>query len=103
MSCRICKHPKHGEMVVRYAQTDSYRTVAEMFGVSAKTLQRHVTQCVYSVMGEFEEREYRKFLEYVFQYLLWEFTPQRKKRPKSIITSDIQFTWSRRAWKKNPK
>ena len=99
MACKICKHPRHAEMVVDYARTSSYRKVAQMYGVNFKTLQRHISKCVYAVMSEAEEKEYQTILNQVARMLTFEFAPLPKKRPKSLITKPFEWTWSRRSWK----
>ena len=88
-------------MIVVYARMGSYRAAARLYGVDFKTLQRHITQCVYAVMEEVEEREFRKYFNQVSQMLIFEFTPLPKKPPRSIITKPIKYTWSRRSWGKN--
>ena len=86
-------------MVVDYARTSSYRKVAQMYGVNFKTLQRHISTCVYAVMSEAEEKEYQTTLNKVARMLTWEFTPLPNKRPKSLIKTPVEWTWSRRSWK----
>jgi hypothetical protein len=103
VACKICRHSKHAQMVIAYAYIGSFRTVAGMYGVSFKTLQRHITECVYSVISEVEEQNYQRYLKYVSEMLTWEYMPPQKKRPKSIITTHVEYTWSRRSWKKNAK
>jgi len=101
--CKICKHPDHAEMVIAYARVSNYRTVARRYGVDHKTLQRQIVRCVYEVMTEVEEKEFRKFFGYVSEMLTSEFMPPPKKRPKSMVTKEIKYTWSRRSWKKNER
>ncbi len=101
MACKICNHPKHGEMVIQYARNPSYRNVAKKYGVSFKSLQRHVNQCVYEVMEEAEEERYRKVFEYATVVLMVEYGRIRKTTYKSLVTKPIEWTWSRRSWGKN--
>jgi hypothetical protein len=41
--CSICTHPERGEIERRVASGESYRNVAQHFGVSIYSLHRHVT------------------------------------------------------------
>jgi hypothetical protein len=39
--CTICCHPEHNEIDIVLISSDSYRTIADRFGVSVTSLKRH--------------------------------------------------------------
>ena len=104
MNCSICRHPQQAEIIVEYAYTSSLRSTAERFGVGYRSLHRHIQRCIYALMEEDEQDEYRKALTETVEILRASFKIHSKqRRPKSIITKNVDFTWSRRGWQKNRK
>jgi hypothetical protein len=65
MNCSICSHPDHPEMVAHYVRFGSYRGTAANFGVGYRSLQRHITYCVYTVMAEAEQDDFEQALREV--------------------------------------
>jgi hypothetical protein len=52
-------------------------------------------------MAEQEQKNYEREFEEVAELIRLHFQPQPKPyRRKSIIKKKVEFTWSRRAWKK---
>lgn len=104
MNCSICRHRQHAEIIIDYAQTSSFRVTAERFGVGYRSLHRHIERCIYALMEEDEQSDYRKAFEITARILRNSFKVHIKpRRPKSIITKNVDFTWSRRSWSKNKK
>jgi hypothetical protein len=60
MNCSICSHPNHPEIVAEYTRSGSYRRTAPRFGVGYRSLQRHITYCVYAVMEEAEQDDFER-------------------------------------------
>lgn len=107
MACKICKHPKHREIVTDYFITESYRKTASNYDVNYNTLHRHITKCVVEVMFYMEERDFQEWLEESVEELTEHYQelkdkepPKKKKRPKKLVTKPIEWTWSRRSWNK---
>ncbi len=101
MYCSICTHPKQIEIVEDYIYSGSLRQTAERYEVGYRSLQRHIDFCIASIFSEFEEREYQSEIKKCEEHLRIIFGfKQRKMRPKSIIKKPVEFTWSRRAWKR---
>lgn len=99
MNCSICHHPQQAEMIIDYAHTISLRVTATNFGVGYRSLHRHIERCIYALMEEDEQQRYQQELAEVAELLMQYFTiRQRPRRRKSIITKEVKFTWSRRAW-----
>ena len=104
MNCSICQHPQQGEIIIDYAYTSSLRATAEHFGVGYRSLHRHIERCIYALMEEDEQNDYQKAFEETADILRTSFKIYSKpRRPKSIITKNVDFTWSRRGWQKNRK
>jgi hypothetical protein len=102
MYCSICTHLKRAEIILDWAYSGSLRLTASRYRVGYRSLQRHIDLCLASILSEQEQREYEAALERNAALLRWHFTQKlRKPRPKSIITKPVEFTWSRRAWKKS--
>lgn len=101
MYCSICKHPKQIEIVEDYIYRGSLRQTAERYEIGYRSLQRHIDFCIASIYSEIEEREYQAELEKWDEYLRMIFGfHQSKARPTSIIKKPVEFTWSKRAWKR---
>lgn len=109
MYCSVCTHPEGAEIVEDWVFSQSLRLTAERYGVGYRSLQRHLDQCIPSIMAEYEYKDYRAAFKATAEWLRLHFesankNPQPiKRRPKSIITKPVVFTWSRRAWKDKPK
>ena len=100
MKCSICRHPQQTEMIFDYAHTFSLRVTASRYGVGYRSLHRHIERCIYALMEEDKQQRYQQKLAEVAELLMQCFTFQQKpRRRKSIITKEVKFTWSRRAWK----
>lgn len=101
MYCSICTHKQGAEIVEDWVYSKSLRRTAERYGVGYRSLQRHLDLCVASVMAEREEAEYRAAFAKTSIRLRLEFAPVPRRRPRrSIITMPVEFTWSRRSWKR---
>jgi hypothetical protein len=101
MSCSICRHPRQAEIIIDYAYSCSLRATASRFNVGYRSLQRHLERCIPCLMAEQEQKSYEREFAEVAELLQLHFQPQPKPcRRKSIITKKVEFTWSRRAWKK---
>lgn len=99
MNCSICRHPQQVEMIIDYAHTLSLRATANNYGVGYRSLHRHIERCIYALMEEDEQQRYEYELKETAELLTLHFTvQQRPRRRKSIITKEVKFTWSRRAW-----
>ena len=86
-------------MIVDYAYSCSLRATAGHFNAGYRSLQRHLEYCVVSLMAEQEQKEYEREFKEVAELLRLHFQPQPIiYRRKSIITKQIEFSWSRRAW-----
>lgn len=82
----------------------SLRVTADIYGVGYRSLHRHIDLCVASILAEKEAMEFETAFRETAQLLRFYFSlKNRKPRPKSIITKPVEFTWSRRAWKKKSK
>ncbi len=104
MNCSICRHPRQAEIIIDYAYTSSLRSTAERFEVGYRSLHRHIERCIYALMEEDEQNDYRKAFAETAEMLRVSFKVRAKsRRPKSIITKNVDFTWSRRAWSKHKK
>ena len=101
MYCTICTHKQGAEIVEDWCYSKSLRVTAARYGVGYRSLQRHLDLCVASVMAEREEAEYRAAFAQTAEWLRGYYRPITKKRQrKSIITKPVEFTWSRRSWKR---
>ncbi len=101
MYCTICTHSKQIEIVEDYIYSGSLRRTSRRYDVGYRSLHRHIDLCLASIYSEAAEREYQEELKFWEQQLRWQFGYKpKKKRPKSIITKPVEFTWSRRSWKK---
>lgn len=101
MYCSICRNPKRAEIVLDWAYSGSLRTTATRYRIGYRSLQRHIDLCLASILSEREQREYEAAFGDTAAFLRSCFTIEiRKPRPRSIITKPVEFTWSRRAWKK---
>jgi hypothetical protein len=100
--CKICNHPQNAEILRTYARQGSLRRTASQYNVSYRTLLRHLDECVHYLQNEVEELQYRQAFKETAEYLrnFYSQTYYRKPRPKSIITKQVEFKWSRRSWKK---
>jgi hypothetical protein len=88
-------------MIEDWVRSLSLRRTASRYGVGYRSLQRHIDLCVASILSEQEQREYEAAFHENADRLRWYFAlKMRKPRPRSIITKSVEFTWSRRAWKK---
>lgn len=104
MFCSICQHPRQAEMIIDYAYSCSLRATAMRFGAGYRSLQRHLKYCIVFVMAEKEQKKYeREFKENAELLRLYYAELYRPRRPKSIIKKPVEFTWSRRSWKKRAK
>ncbi len=104
MYCTICTNPNKATIVEDWAYTGSLRRTAKRYGVGYRSLQRHIDLCLASILSEKEQQQYEAAFRESAAWLrqLFAFT-MRKPRPKSVITTPVQFTWSRRAWKRGNK
>ena len=103
MYCTICTHKQGAEIVEDWVYSKSLRGTAERYGVGYRSLQRHLDLCVASIMAEREEAEYRAAFARTAQRLRLYFGKvNRRRQRKSIITKPVEFTWSRRSWKRKP-
>lgn len=101
MNCTICRHPRQAEMIIDYAFTYSLRVTAWRFGVGYRSLHRHIERCIYAIMEEQEQKDYQRRFAEVAEFLRMYFKPIPKLPcRKSIIKKKVEFSWSRRAWKK---
>ena len=101
MSCSICRHPQQAEMIVDYANSCSLRATASRFNAGYRSLHRHLERCLPVLMAEQEQKQYEREFAEVAHLIKLYFQPQPQPyRRKSIITKKVEFTWSRRAWKK---
>lgn len=101
MFCSVCRNPKRAEIVLDWAYSGSLRLTAYRYGIGYRSLQRHIDLCLAAILSEKEQREYESTLAENVQLVRYYFLfKMRKPRPKSIITKPVEFTWSRRAWKK---
>jgi hypothetical protein len=102
MYCSICKYDKAAEMVEEWAIGQSLRKVAAKHNLGYRSLQRHLDLCLAAILAEYEENVFREALRVSVTYVRYSIAAARRpKRRKSIIKKPVQFTWSRRAWKKN--
>ena len=84
-----------------WAASGSLRATALVYGVGYRSLHRHIDLCVASILAEKEAKEYETAFRETAKLLRFYFSQMnRKPRPKSIITKPVEFTWSRRSWKK---
>ena len=101
MSCSICRHPQQAEMIIDYAYSCSLRATASRFNAGYRSLQRHLERCMPLLMAEKEQQGYEREFAEVAALIKLHFQPQPKPyRRKSIIKKKVEFTWSRRAWKR---
>lgn len=101
MYCTICANPNRAEIIEDWAHTGSLRLTASRYRVGYRSLQRHIDLCLASILSEQEKRAYEAAFSETAATLRSHFTNlMRKRRPKSIITKPVKFTWSRRAWKR---
>ena len=101
MYCSICKHPHKAEMIEHYARSGSFRYTADCFSVGYRSLHRHFDLCVASILAEQEEKDYQEAFKENARWLRMYLTMKmRKPRPTSIVTKEIDWTWSRRSWGK---
>jgi hypothetical protein len=87
-------------MIIDYAYSCSLRKTARRFNAGYRSLQRHLERCIRYLMAEQEQKEYEREFERVAELLRFNFQPKPKSRPNSIVTKKVEFTWSRRGWKK---
>ena len=88
-------------MIIDYAYSCSLRATASRFNAGYRSLQRHLENCLPVLMAEREQQQYERELAEVANLLkLYYQPPPPPYRRKSIITKKVEFTWSRRAWKK---
>ena len=88
-------------MIVDYAYSCSLRVTASRFNAGYRSLHRHLENCLPVLMAEKEQQEYEREFAEVAALIKLHFQPQPKPyRRKSIIKKKVEFTWSRRAWKK---
>ncbi len=88
-------------MIIDYAYSCSLRATASRFNAGYRSLQRHLERCIPCLMAEQEQKIYEREFAEVAELLRLYFQPQPKPyRRKSIITKKVEFTWSRRSWKK---
>jgi len=100
MNCSICQHPQQADIIIDYAYTKSFRLTALRYRIGYRSLQRHVSRCIYALLEEQEQNEYELEFSRVVNLLAFYCNPSPKPyRLKSIITKPVEFTWSRRAWK----
>jgi hypothetical protein len=108
VKCSICEHPGGAQIVADYFLTDSLRRTAKRCGVGFRALQRHIKVCVPAICLEQNEREFYEKLELESTKLTKELNlrfnaprlDRRIPRPQLMITKKVEFTWSRRSWKK---
>ncbi len=108
VKCSICIHPGGAQIVADYFITESLRRTAKRFGVGFRALQRHINVCVPAICLEGNDREFYEKLELESKKLTRELNllfnaprlDRRIPRPKTMITKKVEFTWSRRGWKK---
>lgn len=109
--CKICSHPRGADIVAMYFAIDSLRKAASLYQVSFKTLHRHIQNCLAQIGLEKRETSFQTKLRLESIALMEELNSRynaprldkRRPRPKPIITKPVEFTWSRRGWKrKNP-
>ena len=88
-------------MIIDYAYSCSLRATASRFNAGYRSLQRHLENCLPVLMAEREQQAYEREFAEVAHLIKLYFQPKLKPyRRKSIITKQVEFTWSRRAWKK---
>ncbi len=105
--CKICRHPQSADIVSVYFATDSLRTAAKLYGMSFKTLQRHIQNCLAQIGFNNRENEFQERLMSEGIAIIKELNNRfnaarldvRRPRPKPMITKPVEYTWSRRAWK----
>lgn len=108
VKCSICEHPDGAQIVADYFITESLRRTANRFRVGFRALQRHIKVCVPSICLEGNEREFYEKLELESRKLTKELNllfnaprlDRRIPRPQPMVTKKVEFTWSRRSWKK---
>ena len=108
VKCTICQHQDGAQIVADYFLTDSLRRTARRFGVGFRALQRHLAVCVPLICRDENEREFIEKLEMESRKLTNELNlifnaprlDKRIPRPQPMITKQVEFTWSRRSWKK---
>lgn len=100
MRCTICKLPNHSSTIVDYARTRSLRKTAALYGVGYRSLHRHFSGCVFSVMALADEQRFEDTLTKVAAILRTDFRLQRKPRPRSILKKSHEVNWGRRSWKR---
>lgn len=101
MYCSICTNVKRAEIVEDWVYSRSLRQTACRYRVGYRSLQRHIDLCIAAILSEQEQRQYEAEIRETAALLRNYFRiKMRKPRPRSIITKPVEFTWSRRAWKK---
>ena len=108
LKCTICQHQDGAQVVADYFLTDSLRRTARRFGVGFRALQRHLAVCVPLICRGENELEFLENLELESWKLTNELNlrfnaprlDKRIPRPQPMITKNVEFTWSRRSWKK---
>jgi len=108
VKCSICNHPEGAQIVADYFLTESLRRTAKRCGVGFRALQRHLAVCVPAICLEGNEREFYEKLELESKKITKELNlrfnaprlDKRIPRPQPMITKQVEFTWSRRSWKK---
>ena len=105
--CSICADSRSPDIVAAYIRLRSLRKTAAIFHVGYKSLERHLADCVPRIYSEVKEERFQQKLKELVNQLRIIFNRQynaprldkRVPRPKSIITKEVKFTWSRRGWK----
>jgi len=108
VQCSICRHPQGAYIVAHYLETDSLRLTASCFGVGYRSLQRHIKVCVLNLCIEQNDRDFKINLRLQGKQLTDELNnrynaprlDKRKPRPQPMVTKPVEYTWSRKAWKK---
>ena len=62
MNCSICQSPARAAVIETWASNRSLRKTAAQHGVNYRSLQRHLTLCVSSIVAEQEQADYEAAL-----------------------------------------
>ena len=87
-------------MIVDYAYSCSLRVTASRFNAGYRSLHRHLERCLPVLMAEQEQQQYEREFADVAALIKLYFQPNPKPYRRKSITKQVEFTWSRRAWKK---
>lgn len=102
MFCTICKSSCRSQVIEDWAYSGSVRATAARYRVGYRSLQRHLDFCLATVLAEEEESDFESAFRLNAEILRVTFAArERKRRPKSIVTKVVKFTWSRRSWQRN--